>query len=34
MDLSVEIDRGDVWYEFPFDEEGRERASRCSAVRA
>ena len=26
MDLSVEIDRGDVWYEFPYDEEGRERA--------
>ncbi len=25
MDLSVEIDRGDVWYEFPFDEQGRER---------
>lgn len=26
MDLSVEIDRGDVWYEFPYDENGRERA--------
>ncbi|MEM9071635.1 MAG: hypothetical protein AAGE52_24215 [Myxococcota bacterium] len=26
MDLSVEIDRGDIWYEFPYDEEGRERA--------
>lgn len=26
MDLSVEIDRGDVWYEFPYDEQGRERA--------
>ena len=26
MDLSVEIDRGDVWYEFPYDEAGRERA--------
>ncbi|MDQ3031845.1 MAG: peptidoglycan-binding protein [Myxococcota bacterium] len=25
MDLSVEIDRGDVWYEFPYDEQGRER---------
>ncbi|MBX7191776.1 MAG: hypothetical protein K1X94_06950 [Sandaracinaceae bacterium] len=26
MDLSVEIDRGDVWYEFPYDEQGAERA--------
>jgi hypothetical protein len=26
MDLSIEIDRGDVWYEFPYDEQGRERA--------
>lgn len=26
MDLQVVIDRGDVWYEFPYDEEGRERA--------
>ncbi|MCB9624367.1 MAG: hypothetical protein R3B99_18380 [Polyangiales bacterium] len=26
MALSVETDRGDVWYEFPYDEEGRERA--------
>jgi hypothetical protein len=26
MDLSVEIDRGDVWYEFPYDERGNERA--------
>lgn len=25
MDLSVEIDRGDVWYEFPYDEQGQER---------
>ena len=25
MDLRVVIDRGDVWYEFPYDEEGRER---------
>jgi hypothetical protein len=23
MDLAVEIDRGDVWYEFPFDDRGR-----------
>lgn len=23
MDLSVEIDRGDVWYDFPFDPKGR-----------
>ena len=26
MDLKVEIDRGDVWFEFPFDEEGRKRS--------
>ncbi len=26
MDLSVAIDRGDVWYEFPFDEEGKGRS--------
>lgn len=26
MDLNVEIDRGDVWYEFPYDETGHERA--------
>lgn len=25
MDFSIEIDRGDVWYEFPYDEQGRER---------
>lgn len=25
MELKVEIHRGDVWYEFPYDEEGRER---------
>ena len=25
MDLSVVIDRGDVWYEFPYDDRGRER---------
>jgi hypothetical protein len=23
MDMRLEIDRGDVWYEFPFDEQGR-----------
>jgi hypothetical protein len=23
MDLSVEIDRGDVWYDFPYDEDGK-----------
>jgi hypothetical protein len=26
MDLSVAIDKGDVWYEFPFDEEGKPRS--------
>lgn len=26
MDIRVEIDRGDVWYEFPYDEEGNERS--------
>jgi hypothetical protein len=26
MDLLVEIDRGDVWFEFPYDEEGRKRS--------
>jgi hypothetical protein len=26
MELSVEIDRGDVWYDFPFDARGRRRA--------
>ena len=26
MDLGVWIDRGDVWYEFPFDEEGKARS--------
>jgi hypothetical protein len=25
MDLSVVIDRGDVWYDFPFDEKGRRK---------
>jgi hypothetical protein len=26
MDFSVLIDRGDIWYEFPYDEQGKERA--------
>lgn len=26
MDISVEIDRGDVWYDFPWDENGKELA--------
>ena len=26
MELSAVIDRGDVWYEFPYDDQGRERA--------
>ncbi|MET0343476.1 MAG: L,D-transpeptidase [Polyangiales bacterium] len=30
MDLTVGIDRGDVWYEFPFDEQGRERSQSVS----
>jgi hypothetical protein len=30
MDLSVTIDRGDVWYEFPYDERGVERAQPVS----
>ena len=25
MDLQITIDRGDVWYDFPFDEKGRRR---------
>ena len=25
MELSVEVDRGDVWYDFPYDEHGREQ---------
>jgi hypothetical protein len=25
MDLRVQIDRGDVWYDFPYDEQGRKR---------
>ena len=42
MELSVVIDRGDVWYEFPYDDQGRERmiglpevgcsASRCVII--
>ena len=30
MDLSVAIDRGDVWFEFPFDENGRPRSQPVS----
>jgi hypothetical protein len=30
MDLSVTIDRGDVWYEFPYDERGVERGQPVS----
>jgi hypothetical protein len=30
MELSVGIDRGDVWYEFPFDEHGAERGQPVS----
>jgi len=30
MDLFVSIDRGDVWYEFPFDEEGKARSQPVS----
>ncbi|MEY4512258.1 MAG: hypothetical protein RLZZ450_4380 [Pseudomonadota bacterium] len=30
MDLTVSIDRGDVWYDFPFDEAGKERAQSVS----
>lgn len=26
MELSVEVDRGDVWYEFPYDDLGQERS--------
>ena len=25
MDITVEIDRGDVWYDFPYDNQGREQ---------
>lgn len=28
MDLSAEIDRGDVWYDFPFDESGKPMVQR------
>lgn len=30
MDLTLEYDRGDVWYEFPYDEEGQQRAQPVS----
>ncbi|MDH3728729.1 MAG: hypothetical protein OER77_14455, partial [Myxococcales bacterium] len=30
MDLHVSIDRGDVWYEFPYDEEGKARSQPVS----
>lgn len=30
MDLSVSIDRGDVWFEFPYDEEGKARSQPVS----
>ena len=26
MDLNIVVDRGDVWYEFPYDAEGKERS--------
>ena len=32
MDLSVEIDRGDVWYDFPFDADGRAPAAAARAL--
>ena len=28
MDLEVEIDRGDIWYDFPFDRAGKQREQR------
>jgi hypothetical protein len=28
MDLEVEIDRGDIWYDFPFDPTGKQREQR------
>ena len=34
MDLSVEIDRGDVWYDFPFDAGGRAPAPAARALPA
>ncbi len=30
MELSIATDRGDVWYEFPYDEEGRARSQPVS----
>ena len=30
MELSISTDRGDVWYEFPYDEEGRARSQPVS----
>jgi hypothetical protein len=30
MELSISTDRGDVWYEFPYDEEGKPRAQPVS----
>jgi hypothetical protein len=30
MDLRISTDRGDVWYEFPYDEEGRARSQPVS----
>ncbi|MGD8860279.1 MAG: hypothetical protein PVI30_09710 [Myxococcales bacterium] len=30
MELTLEYDRGDVWYDFPYDEQGRERAQPVS----
>jgi hypothetical protein len=30
IELSVEVDRGDIWYEFPYDAEGNERAQPVS----
>ena len=30
MDIFVEVDRGDVWYEFPYDAQGRQRAQPVS----
>ena len=30
MELSVSTDRGDVWYEFPYDEEGKARSQPVS----
>ena len=30
MDLSVVVDRGDVWYDLPFDDKGRPIANRAN----